>query len=77
MILDVPAVLAQMRRDTVRAGRLAEERGLEGIGLIGAAGLPNGGDVIDVDVEPHLCRHCRGFRMGLTSHANICQMRHL
>ena len=64
VILDVPAVLAQMHRDAVRAGRLAEARGLERIGLVGAARLPNGGDVIDVDVEPHLCRHCSGISHG-------------
>ena len=52
-VVDVPAVLAQMRGDAVGPGRLAKwDRG-GGVRLIGPAGLPDGGDVIDVDVQPH------------------------
>ena len=47
-------------------------RGLQRIGLVGPPGLPHGGHVIDVDVEPGRY-HCSGSASGLTSHANICQ----
>ena len=77
MILDVAAVLPKVRRDAVGAGRLAEERSLQRIGFVGAAGLPHRGHVVHVDVQPHRRRHCPGFRRGLTSLANICQVRHL
>ena len=52
VVLDVAAVLAQVDGDAVGAGRLAQPRGLERIGLVGAACLPDGGHVIDVDVQP-------------------------
>jgi hypothetical protein len=56
-VLDVPAILAEMGRDAVGARPLGEQRGGDGIGLIGPPGLPDGRDVIDIDVEPHRC-HC-------------------
>ena len=77
VVLDVATILAEVRGDPVGAGRFAQPRGLDRVGLVGAASLPDGGHVVHVDVEPHRCRHCPGFGRGLTSHANICQMRDL
>ncbi len=67
-ILDVATVLPQVHGDAVRAGGLGEPRGLERVGLVGAAGLPDGRDVVDVDVEP-LRDHCSALRGRLASHA--------
>ena len=77
VILDVPAVLPKVSRDAVGARGFAEARRLEGVGLIGSPCLPHRGHVIHVDVEPHRRRHCPGFREGLASQANLCQVRDL
>jgi hypothetical protein len=78
VIMDMAPVLPQMRGDAVRAGGLAEARGLHRIGLDGPPSLAHRGHVIHVDVEPHRRRRrCPGFREGLTSLANICQVRDL
>ncbi len=58
-VLNVAAILAQMRGDPVGAGALADGHGVGGNGLAPAACLPHRGDVIDVDVEP-LMRHVIG-----------------
>ena len=54
-VLDVPPILAQMRRDAVRAGRLRCERGLHGTRLAAAkpaiTRLANGRDMVNVDAE--------------------------
>jgi hypothetical protein len=57
VVLHVAAVLAQVGRDAVGAGGLALARGPHGVGLVAAAGLPERGDVVDVDVEPLVRGH--------------------
>lgn len=60
-ILHVTAVLAQVERDAVGAGELAQGGGPDGVRLVGASRLTDGGDVIDVDVEPHGFLPCDAF----------------
>ena len=55
-VLDMTAVLAQVRGDAVGAGGFAEHCGGGGVGFIGAARLTEGGDVIDVDEEAEVRR---------------------
>jgi hypothetical protein len=54
-VLDVPPVFAQMRGDAVRARRLANARGLDGIGFAESAPaiarLAQRGDVVNVDAK--------------------------
>jgi hypothetical protein len=50
-LLDVPAVLAQVDGDLVRAPHLREHGGLDGVWIDGAARLAQGRDVIDVDAK--------------------------
>ena len=58
---NMPAVFAQMRGDAVGAGRLRQDGGAHRIGIVAAARIAHGGDVIDVDAEaqarftPALC----------------------
>jgi hypothetical protein len=62
VVLNVTPVLAQVSRDAVGAGALAQQRALHGIGKRGAARLSKGRDVVDVDVQPlpfHSARHLR------------------
>ena len=40
-----------MERDPVGAAQLGQRGGPNGVGLVGFAGLANGGHVIDVDAE--------------------------
>ena len=47
--LDMAAVLAQVDRDAVGAGRLGDEGGLHRIRVVDAPGLPERRDVVDVD----------------------------
>jgi hypothetical protein len=42
-----------MHRDAIRAAELGQDRGPHWIRLIRQSRLSNGGDVVDVDVEPH------------------------
>jgi len=51
LVLDVSTVLAQVARDPLRAGLLRDERPADRIGDRFPTGLPQGRDVIDVDVE--------------------------
>ena len=51
VVLNVPAVLAQVRGDAVGAGVLADRRTRNGVGMLAAARLSQRRDVIDVDVE--------------------------
>ena len=53
VVADVPAVLAEVRGDAVRAGVEAHARGLDRIGIRRPARVAERGDVIDVDVQPH------------------------
>jgi len=48
---DVAPVLAQMRRDAVRPGGGGHVGGPYRIGMMPAAGVTDGGDVVDVDAE--------------------------
>ena len=50
-VLDVAAVLAEVHGDAVGAAGLGLDRGLHGIGLVGAPRLADGGDVVDVHAE--------------------------
>jgi len=52
-ILNVPPVAAQMDRDPLRAGQLADSRRGDRIGLVALARFTDGSDVIDVDGETH------------------------
>src|SRR5438309_5697319 len=52
-VLDVAAVLAQMDGDAVGTAALGGLGGARGIRLVGAARLPQGCHVINVDVEAH------------------------
>jgi hypothetical protein len=49
VVADVAAILAQMRGDAVGAGMDGELRRAHRIGMPPAAGVADGGDVIDVD----------------------------
>ena len=51
VVADVPAILAQMRRDAVGAGLDREPRGPHRIGMPSAARVADGGDVVDVDAQ--------------------------
>ena len=50
-ILDVPAILAQMDGDAVRAPKMGLGRGPDGIGLPRPPGLADGGHMVDVDTK--------------------------
>ena len=47
------AIFPEVADDAVRAGKLAELSGADRIRFEGATCLPQGGDVVDVDTEPH------------------------
>lgn len=66
VVLDVPAVLAQVRGDAISSGFQARSRGGDRIRLAPAASLTQRRDVIDVDVEALMsCSHYRsGLRFG-------------
>src|SRR5438477_133775 len=63
-VLDVTAVLAQVRGDSVRAGAFAQHGGFDRIGIARAARLAECRDVIDVDVqrEAHAAATLRRIR---------------
>jgi hypothetical protein len=48
---DVPAIFAQMRRYSVGTGFLGQNGGAHGIGMMSTAGVPDGGDMIDIDAQ--------------------------
>src|SRR5262249_2765678 len=50
-VLDVPPVLAQVDSDAVGATEQGQDGGGGGVGFLGAAGLADGGDVVDVYPE--------------------------
>jgi hypothetical protein len=61
---DVPAILAQMRGDAVRPGLRRELRRAHGVGVLDAARVPDGRDMVDVDAEAKVtpgCAHLRCF----------------
>src|SRR4029079_3189498 len=51
VVLDVPAIAALVARDARASRSLGELRRLDRVGIAGAPGLAQGGDVIDVDRE--------------------------
>jgi hypothetical protein len=65
-------ILAQMRRDPVRAGRDRRERGLHGIGMPPAARVADGRDMVDVDAEAQVRRvgHAMTQICGATRRSN-------
>jgi len=50
-ILDMPAILAQMHGDAVGTAQMRFDCRPDGVRLIGAASLPNRGNVVDIDTE--------------------------
>ena len=54
VVADVAAVLAQMRGDAVGARRDRQLGGAHRIGMPAAAGVADGGDVVDVDAEAQM-----------------------
>ena len=51
LILDVAAILAQVGHDRISTCLLAQQGGAHRIGLAAAAGLAEGGDVVNVDAQ--------------------------
>ena len=51
LVLDMPAVFAQMDRDAVRTAQMGFDCGPHWIRLVGAARLAQCGDMVDVDAE--------------------------
>jgi phosphate transport system protein len=51
VILNVPAVLAEVNGDSVGPAELGLDRGPDGVGLVRQPRLPDRGDVVDVDAE--------------------------
>ena len=70
---DVPAVLAQMSGDPVRAGLRRDDCRAHRIGVIAAARVPDGRDMVDIDAEAQLssCGHAAarlpGFIGGIAA----------
>ena len=60
VILDMATILAQVHGNTVSAGILRHQGGDDWIGIVGAPGLPQGGDVVNVDPEFQLVGHVSG-----------------
>ena len=54
---DVAAVLAQMGGDPVGAGLRGDDRGAHRIGMIAAARVPDGRDMVDIDAEAEPAGH--------------------
>ena len=68
VVVDVPAVLPQMRGDAVGAGFDREQRRAHGIGDRAAARVADGRDMIDVDAEPERCHRVAPLSFGIRSH---------
>src|SRR4029450_10433480 len=51
LVLDVPAILAQMHGDAVGAAEMRLNRGPDGIGLVRAPRLPDRCDMVDIDAK--------------------------
>ena len=50
-VLDMAPILAQMHRDAIGASEVRLDRRPHWIRLVGAAGLPHGCDMVDIDAE--------------------------
>ncbi len=59
------AVLAQMRGDSVGAGLGGHDRGAHRIGMIAAARVPDGRDMVDIDAEAKTLAHAAARLPGL------------
>ena len=57
VVRDVPAILAQVRRNPVGPGLGGDARGPHGIGMAPAARVADGRNVVDVDAEAQLAGH--------------------
>ena len=78
-VADMAAVLAQMRGDAVAADRGDDLRRAHRIGMIAAARVADGGDMIDVDAQPqaatgrrrhgHAAARLPGFTAGIAASA--------
>ncbi len=51
VILDMPPILSKMQRYAIGAGLFGHQGSFDRIRIIGAACLPHGGDMIDVDTK--------------------------
>ena len=74
LVLDVPAILAQVDGDAVGAAQVRLHRRPHGIGFVRAARLPQRRDVVDVDAEldqgcdpssSNACRSCTTRRLKM------------
>ena len=75
-IVDVPPVAAEVDRDALRAGELAEQRRRNGPRLPRPPRLAHGRDVIDVDGEAHATLTLNGLAAGaLSSQALLHRVR--
>jgi hypothetical protein len=48
-VLDVAAIFAKVQGDPIRPAQLGLDGGPNGVGFVSPAGLPHGGDMVDVD----------------------------
>ena len=72
VVADMPAILAQMHGDPVRARRDRHARGVQRIGVRAAARIAHGGDVVDVHAQPdrsHGAGGCARARAAASSAA--------
>lgn len=60
VLLDMPAVLAEVDGDDLRPAEVGFVGGKEGVWLVAEAGLPEGGYVVDVDAKEdgHRRKYC-------------------
>ena len=64
-VLDVAAVLAEVEGDAVGPAQFGQGGRPDRIGLVGSPGLPDGGDVVDVDAEFRHADDYSGCRLGI------------
>ena len=69
MVTDVATVFAQMRRDAIGTGSRCHFRCPHRIGMIPAARVTNGGNMINVDAETQICG--RMYTHSLTSGSDV------
>ena len=62
---DVPPILAEVRRDSIGAGLSRQCRRTHGVGMVAAARVPNGRDVVDIDAETERFAHAAARLPGL------------
>ena len=64
---DVATVLAQMRGDPVRASFGGHDRCSHRVGMVAAARVPDGRDMVDIDAETEPVGHAAARLPGLTA----------